>query len=220
MPDLNTIRTNMVEGQIRPANIRDGRIIQAMSIIPRERFVCAQMAALAYMDDDVPVSEHPGARALMEPRTLARLIDLAGVRAGDLVLDIGCMSGYSAAILSSLCEAVVALEPDEALAGKAIKLLAELDISNVAVVKGPLERGYPEQGPYDVIILDGATYAPPAQLFSQLKGGGRLACVVNEGHLGRAHLYTRSGNKTGLRIGFDAAIPSLPGFEPRPVFHF
>jgi len=223
MREFETARFNMVESQIHANSVTDSRLLATMSTIAREAFVPASRRSLAYLDGDVEIS--PGddggqRRYLMAAMPFARLVQLADIRRGDLVLDIGCGSGYSAAVLSHLTDSVVALESDEKLAQTATATLIDLGIDNVAVVTGPLEQGYAKQGPYDVIMIEGAIPEPPGALFAQLKDGGRLVAVINTGPLGRAYCFVRSGEVTSGEAAFDANVPALPGFEKAGGFVF
>lgn len=222
MADFAKARQTMVDRQVRTADVTDAKVIAAMAEVPREQFVPRAKRALAYSDADVeivsPSSGRP-ARYLIEPAILARLIQLAAIEEGDIVLDIGCGTGYGAAILGRLASAVVALEPDAGLATSATETLIELGIDNAAVVSGPVEKGYPSAGPYDAIILEGSVDAVPVALFDQLKAGGRLVAVIGTGPAGMAMLYRKNGNVAG-RPAFNAPIPPLPGLRPAPTFVF
>jgi protein-L-isoaspartate(D-aspartate) O-methyltransferase len=157
---------------------------------------------------------------VLAPRTFAKLLQLAAVEATDLVLDIGCATGYSAAILARLAQTVVALECDLALAQEATRVLQSLGADNVAVVQGELAAGYPAEGPFDVIVIEGAVASVPDALIGQLKDGGRLVAIVSDGRTGRAAVWRRSGGAVSESDGFDASAPFLPGFEPARHFVF
>jgi len=207
----------MVDGQVRTTDVTDSAILDAMLAVPREAFVPRARQPLAYIDEDIAVA--PG-RYLMEPSPFAKIIQLAEVAPGDVVLDVGCATGYSAAILSRLASSVVALECDPALAASAGETLSGLGHDNVAVVEGPLEQGYPSEAPYDVIFVGGAVDEVPDALLSQLKDGGRLVAVVGRGNAGVARVFTRSGEVISSRRGFNAAVQPLPGFLRTPAFQF
>jgi protein-L-isoaspartate(D-aspartate) O-methyltransferase len=214
-------RNRMVDGQVRTADVTDLRILAAMLELPRERFVPPDKADLAYTDLDIPLgSESPGAvpRRLMRPRNLAKLIQAANVSATDRVLDVGCGTGYGAAVLARLAAEVVALDEDRALTALTAKALA--DCHNVTIMAGPLAGGVPARAPYDVIVLEGACEVSPRALFDQLADGGRLVCVEGRGLAGRAMLYVASGGAVSGRSVFDAAAPLLPGFAAPAAFVF
>jgi protein-L-isoaspartate(D-aspartate) O-methyltransferase len=228
MPAYDAARANMVENQVRPNRVTDDRIIAAMAAVPRERFVGEKFTRIAYVDQDIAVSR---GRYLMEPMVLARLLQAAAIMPGDVVLDIGCATGYSTAVLARLADTVVSVESDAELAETAIALMSELDADNTAVVTGALAEGYAKQAPYDVIVLEGAVEAVPASLSGQLSEGGRLVAVVTDrgprrvgnlagNPLGRAMLLQRMNGALSRRILFDASVPPLPGFDIERGFVF
>lgn len=218
MADFAARRQNMVESQIRTNKVTHPALIAAMEEVPREQFVPKAKQGVAYVDEDIAIA--PG-RALMEPMVLARLLQAAEIRPSDVVLDIGCGTGYSAAVLGRMANTVVALESNPELARQAIDLLTMLAIDNVAVVEGGLPEGYPKQAPYDAIVLEGMVPGIPDDISHQLADGGRLVAVVSdEQGIGRAALYTRRGGAMSHRQIFDAAVVPLPGFEVEPEFVF
>jgi protein-L-isoaspartate(D-aspartate) O-methyltransferase len=216
--DYQSARLNMVESQIRPNKVSDPAIIEAMLAVPRERFVPAALRGIAYVDEDVPLG---GGRYLMEPMVFGRLLQFAAIGRDDVVLDVGCGSGYASAVMAQLARKVVALEEDPALAHGAGARFAELAISNVVPVEGALTVGWPELAPYDVILFNGAVAAIPPAIAGQLAKGGRLVAVVQaEPGMGKAVLMTRVEGVYAQRIVFDAGTPMLSGFAARPGFVF
>lgn len=221
--DARTQRLNMVESQVRPSDMTDRRIIRAMSEIPREAFVPAQHRAVAYMDDAVPLvlsAEGRVQRAMLAPRTAAKMIQRAEVEPGHTVLNVGSGTGYSAAILARLAKKVVALEVDAALADRAKATLAAEKIDNVVVKTGPLTAGSAADGPFDAILIDGAVTEVPQSLLDQLKQGGRLVTIVANGGPGKVMVWIRSHGSYTPREVFDASAGILPGFEKKPAFAF
>jgi len=221
--DFSEQRVKMVDGQIRTTDVTDAAILEAMLTVPREAFVSASRRELAYIDEDIeiaPAEAGKPARYLMEPSPFAKLVQLAGVRPADFVLDIGCGTGYSSAVLSRLASSVVALESDSALAGQASSTLSGLGYDNVAVVQGPLQDGYAAEAPYDVIFINGAVEQLPQTLFDQLKEGGRLVAVEGVGNAGVARLFLKTTGVVTGRRAFNAAIRPLPGFERAHTFEF
>lgn len=218
--DFETQRRNMVELQVRPSDVTDRRIIRAMLAIPRESFVPGPMRALAYMDAHVAVAGGPRPRALLAPRTFAKLVQLADIGEDAAVLDVGAASGYSSAVLARLARSVVALEADETLAREARESLARLAPDVVTVVQGDLAAGYPAGGPYDAIVVEGAVSEVPAALLEQLKDRGRLVAIARRGALGRAAIWRRLDGTYDETLDFDADAPLLAGFEVAPAFAF
>jgi protein-L-isoaspartate(D-aspartate) O-methyltransferase len=218
MFDTVAARRMMVDGQVRTADVTDPDLIAAMLAVPRERFAPASVAELAYVDNDLPLG---GGRALLKPMVLAKLIQAARVRNTDHVLDVGCGSGYSSAVLARLAGSVVALEEDQALAQQAKQALGGIEGGGVInVVTGPLNAGWPAVAPYDIIFLNGVTEVVPEVLGRQLKSDGRLICVFGRASAGKAMIYRQIEGQLVGRPIFDAAAPLLPGFVAAPEFVF
>lgn len=215
--DFTAARTALIDSQVRPNDVTDRRLIGAMASVPRELFVPASRRAAAYAD--VAVETGPG-RWLMTARDFSKLVNIAGVRPEDRVLDIAAGTGYSVAVLAQMAGTIVALEQDEAAAKTLKDGLAAAGVAGVEVVVGALKAGAPGQGPFDVIFVNGAVEEVPTAWLSQLAEGGRLAVAVNEGGVCRARIYTAAGGKTAWRTPFDAPVPALPGFERAAAFRF
>lgn len=213
---FDAARFNMIEGQIRPNNVTDPRIHAALAAVARENFVPSGSQALAYADAAVPVA--PG-RYLLDPRTFARLVQLAQVGADDRVLDVGCATGYSSAVLARLAGSVVALEQDADLVRLASEALRGV-VGKVALTQGALIEGARGEGPFDVIFLNGAIEQEPETLLTQLGEGGRLVAVMKDGAQGRAWLFLKENGVVGRRPDFDAAVPLLAGFKKAMGFIF
>jgi protein-L-isoaspartate(D-aspartate) O-methyltransferase len=207
-------RTNMIDAQIRSADVTDPRIHAAMAAVARERFVPSSGRALAYADVAVEVA--PG-RFLLDPRSLAKGLQLAGVRAEDRVLDVGCATGYSSAVLGRLAKSVVALEQDADLVPIASQVLATAQ-GDIEITQGGLIEGFKMGGPYDLIFINGAIEARPDTLLGQLAEGGRLVAFLKAE--GRATLFVREHGQIGSRPGFDAHVPVLAGFKKSQGFIF
>ena len=217
MTDHAAARRHMVDCQLLPNKVTDDRLIEVMGQLPRELFVPKTFKGVAYLDEDLPVSE---GRYIMEPMVFARLVQAAAMTSADVVLDVGCATGYSTAVLARLANMAVAVEEDDILAEQATQNLTEAAVDNAAVMAAPLAGGYPEQAPYDVIVLEGAVPDVPASLLDQLGEGGRLVAVVNDSHVGKAVLYTKTGGVIGHRALFDGTVPVLPGFQREASFVF
>jgi protein-L-isoaspartate(D-aspartate) O-methyltransferase len=225
MSGFSTARQNMVDGQVRPSDVTDARIIDAMLAVPREAFVPQNKRALAYLDLDLDVSEggqgqERAKRFLIKPAVLAKLLQAAEIKATDRVLVVGCATGYAAAVIAQFAGQVMATESDSALAAKATAILAENGCGSVAVRTAAAADGDPANASYDVILLNGATEIVPERLFGQLQDGGRLVGVFATAQPPLATLVTRSHGDFGNRALFDAFAPVLPGMERLPAFVF
>lgn len=218
--NFDELRRAMVDSQVRTTDVTNLRILDALLSVPREAFVADRLKPFAYIDDDIEITgaaagEH---RYMMEPSPFARLVQLADVKPSDLVLDIGCGTGYSSAVLSKLGSAVIALEADEDLAARATDILVDNGFDNVAVVTGSFTDGFASEGPYDVIFVGGAVDEIPGALFDQMKDGGRLVAVEGHGPSGFAKLHVKDGDFVSGRKAFNLSVKPLPGFQREPEF--
>ncbi len=219
MIDFARARRTMVDTQIRVNDVTDSRIIDALSSVPRETYVPDGRRSLAYIDDDVLVSDGTGVpRYVLEPMVLAKMLQAAAIETDDRVLDVGTATGYSAAVLAQISGQVVALEEDGTLAALARHNLAGLP--NVELVEGVLVAGAAAKSPFNVIILQGGAEVVPTSLTEQLVDGGRLVAVVGSGRSAKCLVHTRLGGEVSVRQVFDAAIPALPGFAAPRGFLF
>ncbi len=218
MADFAAARQHMLDSQIRTNKVTDPGLLSALAEVPRERFLARHLQEIAYIDEDLAIG---GGRYLMEPMVLARMIQALDLDSGDVVLDVGCATGYSSAVLARLATAVVALECDAVLAREATANFAEIGVDNVVVVEDELSRGHVEQAPYQAVFINGAVPEIPDGLIAQLAQGGRLCAVVDDGTgLGRVVRAVRRGATAAGRVLFDANVPPLPGFEREPGFVF
>lgn len=215
MTDYSARRTVMVDTQIRPSDVTKFPIIEAMLAVPREVFVPAQLREAAYAGEDIALGAR---RVILEPRTLAKMLDALDIQGDDLVLDIGSGLGYSAAVIARMAEAVVAVEETEGWSEEAQGILTEQGADNVIVHTGPLTEGAAQHGPYDVICIEGAVEHLPDGLADQLKDGGRMAVLFAEGMLGVVRIGYKIDGRMNWRFAFNAGAPVLPGFERQAAF--
>ena len=218
MIDHAAARRNMVTGQIMPNRVTDERLLDAVAEIPRERFVPHAKRGVAYIDEDVEIAS---GRYLMEPMVLARLVQEADITADDVVLDVGCGTGYATAVMARLAATVIGLDVDEALAAEAERALNAVGADNAIVVTGPLADGYAGQAPYDAILVGGAVDHLPQALGDQLAEAGRIVGVLRPpGAVGQATLWARHRGALSSRCLFEASLPSLPGIAHPARFEF
>jgi protein-L-isoaspartate(D-aspartate) O-methyltransferase len=216
--DYARARLNMVENQLRPNRIDDPRLVSAMLEVPRERFVPKALAGVAHTDEDLRL---PNGQYLIEPLALARLVQGAQVAPQDVVLVLGCATGYASAVLARLAATVILMVPDATAAARLEPLLDELGADNVVVTVGDdPSAGHPSQAPFDVILLTGSVDTVPPALLEQIGEGGRLVAVVAGERVGRGVVFTRLHGIIGRRTLFDARIPRLPGVPAPKTFAF
>jgi len=215
--DYARARSNMVQNQLRPNRVDDPNVLNAMAEMPRERFLPKALRGVAYADEDLPL---PDGSWLIEPRVLARLIQAAAVGPTDVVLVIGCTTGYAGAVLSRLAGTVILLEAPAA-AGRVEALLDDLGVDNVVVVASDDPAGgHPSQAPFEVILVVGSVASVPPALLEQIDEGGRIVAVLDNGRIGKATLFTRLHGVVGRREICDAQTPPCRGLEPDPRFVF
>lgn len=229
MADFATQRLNMVESQVRPSDVTDRRITTMMARIPRERFLPAAMSSIAYADSDLPlvVTSPEGdanggtaTGALLAPRVFAKLVQFLEIGDDDVVLDVACATGYSTAVLAGIAQTVVAIDADPVMIAFATKALEENGVDNAVVVEKALTAGYPEEGPYDAILINGLVGQVPEALLDQLKDGGRLVTVEGTNGFGSAVQWRRLGGTFDKRWLFDAGAPRLSAFDRKAEFVF
>lgn len=214
-------RYNMIEQQIRPWDTLDHGVLELLATVRREDFVPAAYRPLAFADIAIPLGH---GRSMLEPRIEARLMQALKVQRHERVLEIGCGSGFMAALLGHRAQSVVTLETDADLAASASAALGRAGLSNVAVrVVAPeaCAAGLPSEAPFDVILLSGSVPEVPRALLEQLKVGGRLAAIVGHDPIMRARVFTRVGDAAWSQAdAFDTLAPRLAGFDAPERFHF
>jgi len=205
----------MVDTQIRPSDVTKFPIIDAMLTVPREAFVPDAKREAAYVGENLTIA---AGRVMIEPRTLAKMLDALDISPRNIALDIGCGLGYSTAILAKMCEFVVAVEEDAALADGATALLSEHGIDNAAVMTSDLAQGAAKSAPYDIITVQGGVEVVPDAILAQLREGGRIACIFAEGALGIVRIGHKIDGEVNWRFSFNAGAPVLSGFESEDAF--
>lgn len=217
MADYQSRRTTMVDTQVRPSDVTKFPIIEALLSVPREDYVPDTQRDAAYIGENIDIG---GGRVLLEPRTLAKMLDAVDVQPTDVVLDLGCGLGYSTAVLAQLADFVVAVEDDAARADEAQRILSSHGVDNAAVFDAALADGAAKNGPYDVIIVQGAVEQVPDALLDQIKEGGRIAAIFAEGALGVVRVGRKIDGTVNWRMSFNAGAPVLPGFAKEAAFTF
>jgi protein-L-isoaspartate(D-aspartate) O-methyltransferase len=206
--DYDSRRRMMVDTQVRPSDVTKFPIIEAMLHVPREAFVPPALREAAYVGENLDI----GGRVMLDPRTLAKIIDLIDIQRTDVVLDVACGLGYSTAVLARLAEVVVAVEDDAARADAAQETLAEQGFDNAAVMTSVLAEGAPKSAPYDAILIQGAVEEVPEAILAQLREGGRICAIFAEDGVGVVRAGLKTDGRVSWRYGFNAVAPVLPGF--------
>jgi protein-L-isoaspartate(D-aspartate) O-methyltransferase len=210
IPDFAAARLAMVESQLRPQGVTDPAVLEAMGVIPRERFLPNETRPLAYVDRGVAIG---AGRFMAAPAVLGQLLTQMMPRRGERALVVGAGTGYSASVLGRMGLSVVALESSAELRARAGEL-------GVETVEGPLESGWKKGAPYDQVLIDGAIEYIPEALVDQLADGGRLGAALVDRGVARLIVGRKAGSAFGYLSLGDAAAPALPGFSRPPEFIF
>lgn len=217
MSDFATQRFNMVASQVLASGVTDDRVLAALGKVERERFVPTAKRPVAYAETAVEVVSK---RFLLDPRNFGLMLNAAEIEATDKVLDVGCATGYSTAVLAELAGRVVGLDLDADLVRIALEALQGLNLRNTVVVQGSLADGFRGEAPYDVIFVNGRIETRPQALLAQLATGGRLVAIVGNQDMAKATVYVNEDGRIGHRVVFDASAPLLAGFRQPVGFVF
>ena len=220
--DFEQIRFNMVEQQIRPWDVLDQEVLKLLFELRREEFVLAAYRSLAFVDMEIPLGH---GEVMLAPKLEARILQELQVKKTDKILEVGSGSGYLSALLAKKGDYVYSVEIVPELKAMAEKNLQAHEISNVTVELGDAACGWPEHGPYDVIVLTGSTPVLPEAFQRSLKTGGRLFAVVGDAPVMQALLVTcvAQGEKTGAynTVGlFETCIAPLKNAKQPARFTF
>jgi protein-L-isoaspartate(D-aspartate) O-methyltransferase len=191
-------RTEMVEWQLRRRGIRDQRVLEAMATVPRELFVPERDRRRAYADSALPIGH---GQTISQPWIVAAICEALALEGSERVLEIGTGSGYSAAVLAMLADAVITVERVEELAIAACRLLAEIGISKVEVVVGDGSAGLPDRAPYEAVAVHATAPSPPSTLIEQLAPGGRLVIPIATDAADMLTVYRRLGGQVDPKTG-------------------
>ncbi|MFL7809819.1 MAG: protein-L-isoaspartate(D-aspartate) O-methyltransferase [Anaerolineae bacterium] len=206
--DLARERKEMVRRQIKGRRIQDELVLEAMRTVPRHRFVPPYVRGSAYRDAPLPIGE---GQTISQPYVVAFMTAALQLSGGEKVLEIGTGSGYQAAVLALIAGEVISVERLPRLAEEARRTLAELGYDNVRVVVGDGTQGWPEEAPYDAIMVTAASPEVPAPLLQQLADGGRLVAPVGPRHTQQLVRVRREGEEFGREDLLGVAFVPLIG---------
>lgn len=213
MVDFERARAHMVDSQLRTSGVTDPRVLVQMRMVAREDFVPESRRDVAYIDAIHWFGARGASRFMPAPATLAKLLQLATIAETDSVLDIGATTGYGPAVIAGLAAEVVGFEPDANLAAR-----ARLSAANSSMVSGSVAQLGAAR--FDVVLVEGALEAVPAEYFAALREGGRLVAVIGTGGIGVAHVFVKADGTVTARAEFDAALPPLFPPSGEPPFRF
>lgn len=221
-PTLERLRFNMIEQQIRPWDVLDLEILDLLAAIRREDYVPPAHRALAFFDMEIPLGDGsvPG-QVMLSPKVEARMLQDLHVQKHESVLEIGTGSGFMAALLAHRAAQVLSLEIDPVLAARAAETLRQNGVANVEVRNADGAVPLPSGPSFDVIVLSGSVARIPQNLLGSLKVGGRLAAIVGDEPMMRAHFVTRSTESKWDTIQpWDTVAPRLLNFPEPSRFSF
>ncbi|RZL43691.1 MAG: protein-L-isoaspartate O-methyltransferase [Variovorax sp.] len=216
------LRFNMIEQQIRPWDVHDSQVLELLSSIRREDYVPAAHRALAFFDMELPLGDGsvPG-QTMLAPKVEARLLNDLKVRKHETVLEIGTGSGFMAALLAHQAARVLTLEIDPTLAERATATLRRNGVANVDVRQADGSKPLSSGPTFDVIVLSGSVAQVPQNLLGSLNIGGRLAAIVGQEPMMRAHFVTRtSESHWDVTQPWDTVAPRLLNFPEPSRFNF
>ncbi|MBU3731049.1 MAG: protein-L-isoaspartate O-methyltransferase [Beijerinckiaceae bacterium] len=219
MPHDAQQRRQLVDGQLRTADVNDKALLAAILETSRLPFVRGADKSFAYIDRDLLVSAETAAepRYMLAPMTFGRMAQAVAIQPSDRVLDVGCGTGWSSAVFARMAADVTALDNETEIAAARAALNGQ---DRIHLVAGALKKGVAAKAPYDVIVVEGAIEQEPTELLAQLADGGRLVAVHGKGQAGRITLWSRSGSETGSVALLNAAAPLLSDFAMVPSFEF
>ncbi len=211
-------RFNMIEQQIRPAEVLDYRVLDTIAATPREDFVPEDYRELAFSDINVPISD---CEIMMKPIMEARLLQALDVQPGDKILEIGTGSGYFTALLAKLGQSIDSIDIDPALQRQAQARLTAQDIDNVSLIEGDAAQGWDDGGSYDVIAITGSLPVLPESLKQKLTVNGRLIAIIGAAPVMEATLITRiADDQWSTDVLFETELPALRNAEQPQGFVF
>jgi protein-L-isoaspartate(D-aspartate) O-methyltransferase len=211
-------RSNMIEQQIRPAEVLDERVLETISGTPREAFVPENYQDLAFSDININIGNH---QLMMKPIMEARILQALNIQPGDKILEIGTGSGYLTALLAKLGGHVESVDIDKDLQHKAKTRLDSLGITNVTLVEGDASKGWNPNEQFDVIAITGSFPILPESFQKQLTIGGRMAVIVGQSPVMEVLLITRAAEDQWITQAlFETDFPALQNVEQPQAFVF
>ena len=215
--DLNHLNRNMVEGQIKPLGNISDQVLNAFMSMPRDLFVPAELKNLSYLEKNIDLDND---RFLLKASLIAKIISIADFNSNDTVLIIGSSTGYSSAILSNITETVISIEEDDGLVNFSESVVMNKEIDNVVFLKKELNKGCPEHGPFNKILIEGSIESVPDNLFQQLDENGKMIAMIENGDLSEVREFNKVGDNIGSKFLFSCEAPKLNAFNKTDSFNF
>jgi protein-L-isoaspartate(D-aspartate) O-methyltransferase len=216
---MNSYKENtaMVVGQIKPLSNISPDILKALYDIDRKDYTPIELRDFSYIEKNICIGKN---RYLLKPAITAKLLSALEVESTETILLISSATGYSAAIASKIAETVICIEQDNDLLSFSEKMVIENSINNIVFIKNDLSKGYPDQGPYTCILIEGAIEEEPKSILEQLAEGGRMVTILNDNENGSAIRYTKINGQITSQFLFSMDAPVLESFKKSKKFNF
>ena len=215
--DAHLENTAMVLGQIKPLSNISQNILQALYDIDRKDYTPVELRDFSYIEKNIHIGKN---RYLLKPAITAKLLSALELENTETILIIGSTTGYSAALSSKIAETVICIEQDHDLIDFSEKIAIENSMNNIVFIKNEMNKGYPEQGPYTCILIEGAIEEEPSLILEQLAEGGRLVTILNDNENGSAIKYSKINGQITNQFLFSMDAPVLESFKKSKKFNF
>ena len=215
--DAHLENTAMVLGQIKPLSNISQNILEALYGIDRKDYTPIELRDFSYIEKNIHIGKN---RYLLKPAITAKLLSALEVEGTETILIISSTTGYSAALASKIAETVICIEEDNDLLNFSEKIAIANSMNNIVFIKNELNKGYPDQGPYTCILIEGAIEEEPKLIIDQLADGGRLVTILNDNENGSAIKYSKINGQITSQFLFSMDAPVLESFKKSKKFNF
>ena len=215
--DAHQENTVMVDGQIKPLSNISPNILEALYDIDRRDYIPVKLRKFSYIEKNILIGKN---RYLPKAAITAKLLSALEIENTETILIISSTMGYSAALASKIAETVICIEQDTELLNLSEKIAIENSMNNIVFIKNELNKGYPDQGPYSCILIEGAIEEEPKKILDQLTEGGRLVTILNNNENGSAIKYSRVNGQIISQFLFSMDAPLLDSFKKSKKFNF
>ena len=215
--DAHQENTVMVDGQIKPLSNISPNILEALYDIDRRDYIPVKLRKFSYIEKNILIGKN---RYLPKAAITAKLLSALEIENTETILIISSTMGYSAALASKIAETVICIEQDTELLNLSEKIAIENSMNNIVFIKNELDKGYPDQGPYSCILIEGAIEEEPKKILDQLTEGGRLVTILNNNENGSAIKYSRINGQIISQFLFSMDAPLLDSFKKSKKFNF
>ena len=215
--DAHLENTAMVLGQIKPLSNISQNILEALYGIDRKDYTPIELRDFSYIEKNIHIGKN---RYLLKPAITAKLLSALEVESTETILIISSTTGYSAALASKIAETVICIEEDSDLLNFSEKIAIANSMNNIVFIKNELNKGYPDQGPYTCIFIEGAIEEEPKLIIDQLADGGRLVTILNDNENGSAIKYSKINGQITSQFLFSMDAPVLESFKKSKKFKF